>query len=342
MKQVLLIGGAGTLGSYTATELLTMGYHVDCIARSDRKSYNKNYTYIQGSVDDALLRELFQKKRYDCIVDFSEYPDWKNYPQRGELLLQNTDQLIYLSSYRVYADCQHPITEDAPQLYKALDDQKFLEQETYAVPKSHEEDFLRASGYKNWTIIRPVISFSHFRFDLVTQRSMVMLPRILQHKKMLLPECCKDVVAGLCWAGNVGKMIARLCCNEKALGEAYTLSTGETYTWGEIADMYAEVTGLEFVWTDIETYLSVSTRRRYMDRCILLYDRVWDRTIDNSKVIEVTGLRAEDFVGIKEGLIREFQLMMDRPDLYARTDTEVAREINARLDAYFAENSTES
>jgi len=342
MKQVLLIGGAGTLGSYTATELLTMGYHVDCIARSDRKSYNKNYTYIQGSVDDALLRELFQKKRYDCIVDFSEYPDWKNYPQRGELLLQNTDQLIYLSSYRVYADCQHPITEDAPQLYKALDDQKFLEQETYAVPKSHEEDFLRASGYKNWTIIRPVISFSHFRFDLVTQRSMVMLPRILQHKKMLLPECCKDVVAGLCWAGNVGKMIARLCCNEKALGEAYTLSTGETYTWGEIADMYAEVTGLEFVWTDIETYLSVSTRRRYMDRCILLYDRVWDRTIDNSKVMEVTGLRAEDFVGIKEGLIREFQLMMDRPDLYARTDTEVAREINARLDAYFAENSTES
>lgn len=342
MKQVLLIGGAGTLGSYTATELLTMGHHVDCIARSDRKSYNKNYTYIQGSVDDALLRELFQKKRYDCIVDFSEYPDWKNYPQRGELLLQNTDQLIYLSSYRVYADCQHPITEDAPQLYKALDDQKFLEQETYAVPKSHEEDFLRASGYKNWTIIRPVISFSHFRFDLVTQRSMVMLPRILQHKKMLLPECCKDVVAGLCWAGNVGKMIARLCCNEKALGEAYTLSTGETYTWGEIADMYAEVTGLEFVWTDIETYLSVSTRRRYMDRCILLYDRVWDRTIDNSKVMEVTGLRAEDFVGIKEGLIREFHLMMDRPDLYARTDTEVAREINARLDAYFAENSTES
>ena len=342
MKHVLLIGGAGTLGGYATTELLTMGYHVDCIDPSARTSYNRNYTYIQASADDAHLKELFQKKHYDCIVDFCQYPDWKNYPQRGELLLQNTDQLIFLSSYRVYADCQHPITEDAPQLYKVLDDQKFLDQETYAVPKSHGEDFLRASGYKNWTIVRPVISFSHFRFDLVTQGSMVMLPRILQHQKVLLPECCRDVVAGVCWAGNTGKMIARLCCNEKALGEAYTLGTGENYTWGEVADMYTEVTGLEFVWTDIETYLSVATRRRYMDRCILLYDRVWDRTIDNSKVLEATGLRAEDFVGIKEGLIREFQLMMDRPDLYARTDTEIAREINARLDAYFAENSTES
>ena len=338
MKQVLLIAGAGTLGNYAATELLSMGYHVDCIARSPRKSFNKNYTYIQGSVDDALLKELFQKKRYDCIVDFCEYPDWKSYHQRGELLLQNTDQLIFLSSYRVYADCQHPITEDAPQIYKVVDDQAFLEAETYAIPKSHEEDFLRASGYKNWTIVRPVISFSHFRFDLVTQSSMVILPRILQNKKVLLPECCKNVVAGFCWAGNVGKMIAHLCCNEKALGEAFTLGTGETYTWGEVADMYTEVTGLEFAWTDIETYLSVATRRRYMDRCILLYDRVWDRTIDNSKVLEVTGLRKEDFVGVKDGLIQEFQLMMDRPDLYARTDTEIAREVNDRLDAYFAQN----
>ena len=341
MKRVLLIGGTGTLGSYAATELLTMGYRVDCIARRDMMVYNRNYTYIQGTATDELLEQLFEKTRYDCIVDFNEYPDWKAYPKRGELLLKNTDQLIFLSSYRVYADCQHPITEDAPQLYKVVEDQKFLEEETYAIPKSHEEDYLRGSGYSNWTIVRPVISFSHFRFDLITQSSMVMLPRILQHKKVLLPECCRDVVAGVCWAGNVGKMLARLCCNEKALGEAYTLGTGEKYTWGEVANMYTEVTGLEFEWTDIETYLSVATRRRYMDRCILLYDRIWDRTVDNSKVMEATGMRSEDVVGIKEGLIREFQMMMDRPDIYARTDTDYAKEVNARLDVYFAEKETE-
>lgn len=337
MKRVLLIGGTGTLGSYASTELLLMGYHVDCIARRDQTIYNRAYTYIRGTSDDELLVELFKKKHYDCIVDFSEYPDWKRYPERGELLLKNTDQLVFLSSYRVYADLQHPITEDAPQLYKVSEDQSFLEQETYAIPKSHEEDFLRESGYRNWTIIRPVISFSHFRFDLVTQSSMVMLPRILQHKKVLLPECCKNVTAGLCWAGDIAKLIARLCCSEKTLGEAFTLSTGESFTWGEIAGMYTDITGLEFEWTDIETYLSVATRRRYMDRCILLNDRIWDRTIDNSKVLAATGMRSEDFAGIREGLIREFQFMMDRPDVYARTDTEIAGEVNNRIDAYFSE-----
>lgn len=341
MKRILLIGGTGTLGSYTAAELLTMGYHVDSIARREMKSFNRNYTYIRGSVDDDLLKELFAKNHYDCIVDFSEYPDWENYPERGELLLRNTDQLIFLSSYRVYADCQHPITEDAPQLYEVLDDASVLAQESYAIPKSHLENYLKNSGYGNWTIIRPVISFSHFRFDLVTQSSMVMLPRILQHKKVLLPECCRNSIAGVCWAGNVGKIIARLCCNPKALGEAYTLGTGERYTWGEVADMYTEITGLEFVWIDTETYLDVATRRRYMDRCILLYDRMWDRDIDNTKVLEVTGLRSEDFVGIREGLIREFHLMMDRPDIYSRTDTEIAREVNDRIDRYLAENGME-
>lgn len=341
MKRILLIGGTGTLGSYVASDLLLTGYHVDSIARRAMTVYNRNYTYIQGMVDDELLQSLFSKNHYDCIVDFSEYPDWKKYPERGELLMKNSDQLIFLSSYRVYADQQHPITEEAPQLYKVIDDQDFLERETYAIPKSHEEDYLRNSGYRNWTIIRPVISFSHFRFDLITAGSMVMLPRILQHKKVMLPECCRDVAAGLCWARDSAKIIARLCYNENALGEAYTVGTGEKYTWGEIAEMYTDITGLEFEWTDIETYLSVATRRRYMDRCILLYDRVWDRTIDNSKVLAATGLKPEDFAGIREGLIREFQFMMDRPDLYARTDTDIAREVNDRIDAYLAEKNGE-
>jgi len=341
MKNVLLIGGTGTLGSYTSAELLTLGYHVDCIARRAVTSYNRNYTYIQSAVDDELLKGLFEKNRYDSIVDFSEYPDWQSYKTRGELLLKNTGQLIFLSSYRVYADCQHPITENAPQLYEVLQDRDVLENETYAIPKSHIEEYLRNSGYHNWTIVRPVISFSHFRFDMVTQSSMVMLPRILQHKEVLLPECCKDVIAGVCWAGNIGRMIARLCCSQDTLGEDYTLSTGEKYTWGEIADMYADVTGLKFRWTDIDTYLSVATRRRYMDKCILLYDRIWNRDIDNTKVLRATGLKPEDFVGIRQGLIWEFQLMMDRPDLYNRTDTEIAREVNDRIDLYLAENRQE-
>ena len=37
MKRVLLIGGGGTLGGYTATELLKLGYDVDVVAFESRK-----------------------------------------------------------------------------------------------------------------------------------------------------------------------------------------------------------------------------------------------------------------------------------------------------------------
>lgn len=336
-KRVLLIAGAGTLGGYTSLELLKMGYHVDCIALEDLTSFNKNYTYIKGKVTDELLKDLFSKNHYDCIVDFIHYPDWKNYPERGKLLLENTDQLIFLSSYRVYADEMHPVREDAPQLLYTCKDQKFLETEDYAVPKSHNEDFLRASGYKNWTIIRPVISFSRYRFDIVTQNSRVMLPRILQGKTVMLPEVSKDKVAGVCWAGNTGKIIAHLCCNEKALGEAFTISSADNMTWGEMADIYTELTGLKFAWVDTETYLKVATLNDYPAQCIMLYDRVWDRTIDNSKVLAATGLTKQDFTPIKEALIYEFNYMMDRPDLIEKYNDEEAILTNKRLDEYFNE-----
>ena len=50
----------------------------------------------------------------DGIVNFLHYPEAEAYPPVHKLLTENTDHLIFLSSYRVYADLQHPITEEAP------------------------------------------------------------------------------------------------------------------------------------------------------------------------------------------------------------------------------------
>ena len=336
-KRILLIGGCGTLGSYTSEELLLLGHHVDCLDRRDGiVSYNSNYTYIKGSADNDVLADIFRNRRYDCIVDFMEYPDDSVYPARGELLLQNTDQLVFLSSYRVYADKQHPVTESAPRIFDVTQDREVLENETYAIPKARIENWLRARSCHNWTILRPVISFSHTRLDLVTQGSRTILPSIREHRKLLLPEISRNKTAGLCWAGDTGRLIAHLCCNEKAIGETFTVSTGEKKTWEQVADLYSELTGLEYKWIDTETYLSVATRRRYMDRCILLFDRAWDRAVDNSKIMTATGLRPEDFAGIRKGLIHELQFLADRPEMACLCDDEVSRDLNERICAFLA------
>lgn len=297
MSKILLIAGGGTLGRYTAKELLALGNEVDTICLEDYISDNPNMRYFKGFATFEYLSEHLKDNRYDGIVNFIHYTDTEEYKRVHKLLTDNAKHLIFLSSYRVYADLQHPVTENAPQLFDVIEDDDFLENEDYAVPKSKNEHFIREeSGTKNWTIVRPVISFSDRRLDIVTVSGHEVIERSAKKEKILLPIESKNLTAGLDWAGNSGKLIARLVLNKKAYGEAFTISSAQNFTWGEIAEFYSEITGAEFEWVDIN---------KYSPQCIpwiLKYDRLFDRKIDNTKVMEVTGLTKNDFVSVKDGI----------------------------------------
>ena len=79
----------------------------------------------------------------------------------------------------------------------------------------------------------------------------------------------------------------------ECIGDAYTVSSAENLTWGEVADMYTELLGVNFRW--IPADFPKDDYRWY-------YDRAYDRRIDNSKLLKATGLSKKDFTPIKEGL----------------------------------------
>ena len=306
-KKVLLIGGGGTLGTYTAEELLRLGCLVDVICLEDKKSESERIAFYKAHAEEEYLKKLFAEKHYDGIVDFIHYREVEDYRDVHTLLTQNTEHLIFLSSYRVYADMEHPITEKAPQLLDVTEDKVFLETEKYALSKARVEKFLREeSTAQNWTIVRPVISFSERRFDLVTTSGRIVIDKARAGETITLPEAARNLTAGLDWAGNTGKIIANLLFKKEALLEAYTISTGQNLTWGEVADIYTELIGAKFQWTDVDTYLESDDSIKN-NIWALLYDRLYDRKIDNSKVLKVTGLKRVDFVPIREGIRRELR-----------------------------------
>ena len=305
-KQVLLIGGGGTLGSYTAEELLCLGHKVDVICLEDKKTDNENLTYIRERADLEFLKNFLKDKKYDGIVNFLHYQDEASYAPYHELLTKKCDHLIFLSSYRIYADLEHPITENAPKLLDITKDSEFLATEKYALSKAKCERYLNNNSLKkNWTVVRPVISFSERRFDLVTHSNREVIEAAEKGEALTLPSECKNLRAALTWAGNSGKMIAHLLFKEGVMGEAYTVADGENLTWGEIADIYSEVFGTQFLWVDTETYL-LDMEKQGKEKWILLYDRLYDRFIDNSKILKATNLKKEDFKSIKEGLEIEY------------------------------------
>ena len=80
MKKVLLIGGGGTLGTYTSKELISLGYDVDVICLEDMVSENENLKFYKAEATNEYIAELFKRNHYDGIVNFIHYPELIDIP----------------------------------------------------------------------------------------------------------------------------------------------------------------------------------------------------------------------------------------------------------------------
>lgn len=311
-KRVLLIAGGGTLGTYVSRELLRLGASVEIICPEEKFSDHERLSFHQSLATEELLQSLFAKKHYDGIVNFIHYKNPEDYKAIHPLLITNTDHLIFLSSYRVYADEQHPITETAPRLTEVITDSTFLENETYSVPKSKCEDFLREEcAGQPWTIVRPVISFSERRLDMLMYSKHRILDAADAAEELLLPALAKDLVAGLDWAGNSGKLIAHLLFKPNAISETFSVYSGHGMTWGEVGELYQKYTGVKLRWCGEEEYLAFH-RDLWEHRGLMWawkHDRRYNRDVDCSKILRVTGLGKADFASVEEGLVHELRLL---------------------------------
>ncbi len=305
MEKVLLIAGGGTLGTYVTEEMVERGIPVDVICLEEYQS-NQMVTYYREKVTFEYIKEFLAGKKYAAIVDFLHYIKVEDYEKVYNLYSEHTEQIVYLSSYRVYADEEHPITETSPTWLDVEVDREFLETENYAMPKLRGETFLKSRPKKNWTIVRPVISFSNRRFDLFMYTGSSIISKVKNKERIVLPIDVKNITAGLDWAGNTGKLIGKLLLNEKALGEAFTISSGQNISWGELADIYCEVFGIDIAWVSMEEFIKYGPDMSG-NKWGLKYDRVFDRAADASKILRTTGMKKEDFTSIKDALIYEIE-----------------------------------
>lgn len=189
---------------------------------------------------------------------------------------------------------------------------------------------LKASGYRNWSIIRPAITYSRRRFQLVTLEADTVVYRMLTGKTLVLPKEAMDKQATMSWAGDLAKMFSGVILNPKAYGEAYTFATAEHHPWREVAEIYKEIGNLKYVTVDMEDYLNIIGPGNIHVRQQLTYDRCYDRRVDNSKVLEIAGLKQSDLMPLKEGLASELaNIRLD--------DLKFNENVNERMDRYLAD-----
>ena len=307
------------MGVCLVPELLSLGYEVDAMTADDAVSTQKGLHYIKENAMDRNVISRILKNKYDAVVDFMVY-NTMQFAERFEMFLQSTGHYIFLSSYRVYANEETPIRETSPRLLDVIDDVKYLETEEYGLYKARCENILRASKYNNWTIVRPAITYSKTRFQLTTLEAWTFIRRCRLGLPSIIPKEALNIQATMSWGGDAAKMIARLVCNERAKGEAFTATTSEHQTWGTIAEYYKELIGLEYIPVDTETFLKF-----YPFKYQLIYDRYFDRIVGNSKILEVTGLKQSDFISLKDGLKMELDAL---PKDYLWYDNELSKNMD--------------
>lgn len=313
-KKVLVIGGTGVMGSYLVPKLLKRGFQVDAVSLDTVVSGHTDLTYYQENLlDYHAIRRFLTGRHYDAIIDFLTYST-AQYAERYELLLSSAEHFVFVSSYRIYSDFQIPTTETAPRLLDVTTVETFLKSDDYSLFKAREENILRSSKFTNWTIVRPSIVYSSKRIAFVTLELPLLLQRAKNKKPIYIPEEAWNVEATCTWAGDAAELIARLLFKKTAQCEIYSVCTAEHQTWGTIAGYYRELLDVDIRAIPGADYLNFFGNT-LTARVQLYYDRCMQRVMDNTKVLEATGMRQSEFTTIHDGITQAITELLPKEPL---------------------------
>ena len=76
--RLLVLGGAGYIGSHTARLLIERGHEVvvaDSLVTGFKKAVPDGAAFYQGDIrDDTFLDTLFKKESIDAVIHFAAFP----------------------------------------------------------------------------------------------------------------------------------------------------------------------------------------------------------------------------------------------------------------------------
>lgn len=307
---ILILGGTGAMGSHVSKILKEKGNNIFITSRNKKENY-ENITYLRGNAKDLnFIKELCCKKHWDTIIDFMVY-SLAELKERIDMILKSTNQYIFISSARVFADSPL-ITEDSPRLLDVCQDKEYLSTNEYAISKAKEENVLFESKYKNWTIVRPSLTYAENRIQLGVYEKENWLYRALHGRSIVFSKDLMDNYYTLSYGKDVADGIAQLVGKTDATGQAFNIVIEQSFQWKDILSIYIDVlqerTGKKpnVVLTEKCTNLKLPYAKYQV-----LYGRYFNRHFDNKKISNMVD--TSKWTLPEEGLRKCLNSFLDNP-----------------------------
>ena len=278
---VLLLGGTGAMGVPLSKILLSKGFSVYVTSRKSKGAISGIEYLLGNAQDDAFFYGVLERK-WDVIIDFMAYRSAR-FAKRLPSILDATQQYIFISSARVYSESFERITEETPRLLETATDTDYLSTDEYALSKARQENSLRDSGKSNWTIIRPSITFNESRLQLGVLEKESWLYRALKGRSIVFSEDIADKITAMTHGDDVSIGIANIVGEQKALGEAFHITSEEEITWQQVLDIYLRVL-YEELGTKPKVVMTEKSLNLNINKYQVIYSRYFNRRFDNKKI----------------------------------------------------------
>ena len=308
--KVLLLGGTGAMGSYLGQILSDKG--IDTYITTRRQRTNKKHiSYIVGNAHESSFLDKILSERWDVIVDFMVYTTIE-FKERANKLLDATEHYFYLSSSRVYADAKGLITENSPRLLDVSDDKEYLQTDEYALTKARQENILHQSSSKNWTIIRPYITYGTERLQLGVLEKDDWLYRALNGLTIAFSKDIAERTTTLTSGYDVARAMVELMGKETAKGEAFHITTNQSIQWSRVLEIYSDILERQLgkrpktKLLNLERFVKVQGGKYQIN-----YDRLYNRTFDNRKIAQYIDITT--FKTPEEGLTEALKQFLNNP-----------------------------
>ncbi|MDX6559196.1 MAG: hypothetical protein QOF72_2245 [Blastocatellia bacterium] len=295
--KVLFIGGTGRISLAVSRQAIIKGVDLYLLNRGSRNQEVIGCHYLTADIEHPEgVRAALRGLEFDVVVDWIAYtPD--EIERDIALFRGRTNQFIHISSASVYQKppLHYLVTELTPRHNPYAE---------YSQNKIACEDrLLRAYREEAFpvTIVRPSHTYDrHFPFALGGSAGYTVADRMKKAQPVIVHGDGSSLWV-VTHAEDFGRGLLGLMGNEKAVGEAFHITSDEVLTWDQIYQTIGQALGVEpnivhiasdFI-ADVEPSLAGS----------LLGDKTWSVVFDNSKIKKfVPGFAA--IIPFREGIRR--------------------------------------
>jgi nucleoside-diphosphate-sugar epimerase len=244
--KILFVGGTGIISSACAEHAVARGHDLFVLNRSisTKHPLPDGATLLRGDIhaDEAHLASLTAGHHFDAVVDYIAFTP--NDIQRDlRLFRDKTDQFVFISSASAYQKpvMNYLITEETPL------ENPYWE---YSRNKIACEDLLMQEYQEHGfpaTIIRPSHTYGPSQIPFAVSswlQPWTVIERMKRGKKVIVPGDGTSLWV-LTWNADFAKGLVGLLGNDKAIGEAFQITSDEVLGWEQIHLEAYQALGLE-------------------------------------------------------------------------------------------------